>query len=135
MIFSHKLIHYLPQPLYRVKIGAVWRQPVEFYIHHYHPPRPVPIPQGDSLRRQDNIHILRYWIHFPDGDKKLTDTQAVDCVILSNHRTAEVVQVQGSHDVQAGTTARGFHYVSFLSGSEQCSSGMEKVIRCSLSQC
>lgn len=102
MIFSHKLIHYLPQPLYRVKIGAVWRQPVEFYIHHYHPPRPVPIPQGDSLRRQDNIHILRYWIHFPDGDKKLTDTQAVDCVILSNHRTAEVVQVQGSHDVHGG---------------------------------
>lgn len=60
------------------------------------------------------MHFLRYWIRFPDGDKELTDTQAVDGVILPDHRTADVVQVQGSHDVQAGTTARGFHYLAFF---------------------
>lgn len=62
------------------------------------------------------MHFLRYRVSLPDSDKELTDTQAVDGVILPDHRTADVVQVQGSHDVQAGTTARGFHNMGFLSG-------------------
>ena len=52
------------------------------------------------------MYFLRYRVRFPDGDKELTDTQAVDGVIPPDHRTADVVQVQGSHDIQAGTTAR-----------------------------
>ena len=51
------------------------------------------------------MHFLLYQVRFPDGDEEPADIQTVD-----------VVQVQGSHDVLAGTTARGFHSMGFLSG-------------------
>ncbi|EDQ1113033.1 hypothetical protein CSO98_004998, partial [Salmonella enterica subsp. diarizonae] len=53
----------------------------------------------------DDMHFLLYQVRFPDGDEEPADIQTVD-----------VVQVQGSHDVQTGTTARGFHSMGFLSG-------------------
>lgn len=62
------------------------------------------------------MYFLRYPVRFPDGDEEPADIQTVDGIIFPENRIADVVQVQGSHDVQAGSTARGSHYVGFLPG-------------------
>lgn len=62
------------------------------------------------------MHFLRYRVRFPDGYEEPADVKTVDGVIFPDNRTADVVQVQGSHEVQTGTTAGGFHHVHFLPG-------------------
>lgn len=62
------------------------------------------------------MHFLRYRVRFPDGYEEPADIKTVDGVIFPDNRTADVVQVQGTHDVQTGTTACGFHHVGLLPG-------------------
>lgn len=61
------------------------------------------------------MHFLLYRVRFPDGDEEPADIKTVDGVIFPDNRTADVVQVQGSHSVQTGTTARGLATRQFCS--------------------
>lgn len=65
---------------------------------------------------EDDMHFLRYRVRFPDGYEEPADIKTVDGVIFPDNRTADVIQVQGPHDVQTGTTTCGFHYMGFLPG-------------------
>lgn len=82
-------------------------------IHHY---RSVLTPFHTVIASSvgDDMHFLLYRVRFPDGNEEPADIKTVDGVIFPDNRTADVVQVQGTHDVQTGTTAGGFHHVGFF---------------------
>lgn len=48
------------------------------------------------------------------NDLQPVDIMADEFVIFPDDRPTDIVQVQGSHDVQAGATAGGFHHMGFF---------------------
>lgn len=58
---------------------------------------------------ENDVNLLSDGIGLSDGDEELDDIQAVDGVILPDHCTADIIQIQGTHDVQASPATRCFH--------------------------
>ena len=57
---------------------------------------------------ENDVNLLSDGICLSDGDEELADIQAVDGVILPDHCTADIIQIQGTHDVQASPATRWF---------------------------
>lgn len=55
------------------------------------------------------MHLLTHRISLTDGDEEPADIQAVNTVVFTDHRTANVVQIQRTHDVQSGSATRCFY--------------------------
>lgn len=63
---------------------------------------------------KDGINLLFYRLRFTDSNKEPGDIMAVDFVIFPDDRPADIVQVQRTHDIQAGTTAGRFCHMGFF---------------------
>ncbi len=77
-------------------------------IHHISPVfhQLTPVVTGSV---KDNMNLLTDRIGFTQGNEELGDVITVDTVILAYPCFTDIGQIQGAHQVQTGTTSRGFH--------------------------
>ncbi|SFN75242.1 hypothetical protein SAMN05421579_1202 [Xenorhabdus japonica] len=59
---------------------------------------------------QNNMGFLRKRIRFPDCPEKIRDVFSIDARIFTDHRVFNALSIEGTQNIETGTTAGGFDH-------------------------